>query len=153
MYAGVKKGNPMMWSQCTCDMNTWNVFGRAGPCRASTEIPKGRTPLPRSHSTYSPPPVSISTQEEFPPNVRATAKSSSCSTKRCAFSGVSSPRPAALTSAATSLRWMAAAVGATGMEPRVPQKRTSIRPAPRRRRRRGRPARGPPARPGRTERR
>ena len=143
----------MMWSQCRWDMNTWNVFGRAGPCRASTEIPKSRTPLPRSHSTYS-------------PAARVELHAGGVAAEGAAHGEVE----LALDEALRLLRRVqlppggrherrhelaleAGAVGATGMEPRVPQKRTSIRPGPRRRRPRGRRARGRPARPGRTERR
>jgi hypothetical protein len=56
----------MMWSQCVWDMNTWKTAG--APRRvASTWLPKARTPLPRSHSTYSAPPGSSCTHDELPP--------------------------------------------------------------------------------------
>src|ERR1700730_13221893 len=121
----MKNGNPMMWSQCRCDMKTWNRWP-FGPPVASTLLPSTRAPLPRSHSTYSGPPVSICTQEELPPKVCETENASSSSTKARALPGVSSPRPAAATSAVTSLRFTSAEVMATGIEPRVPQKRTSM---------------------------
>src|SRR4029453_14291264 len=69
--------------------------------------------------------MSICTQEVLPPNVCETVKSRSSSTKARALSGVSSPRPAPFTRAAPSLRFTSAELMATGMEPRVPQKRTS----------------------------
>src|SRR5712692_1805681 len=66
----------------------------------------------------------ISTQEESPPKVWETAKSSSRSRKTAAFSGVSSVRPEARNRAAISLRRTSAEVMATGIEPRVPQNLT-----------------------------
>src|SRR5262245_19664576 len=66
----------------------------------------------------------ISTQEELPPNVWETAKSSSRSRKAAACSGVSSRRPEARISAEISLRLTSADVMATGIEPRVPQNLT-----------------------------
>src|SRR4029453_623208 len=72
--------------------------------------------------------MSICTQEELPPNVCETVKSRSSSTKARALSMVSRPRPAPFTRAATSLRLTSAEVMATGMDPRVPQKRTSTAP-------------------------
>src|SRR5512144_1909780 len=123
----MKNGNPMMWSQCRCDMKTWKRWP-LGPPVASTLLPSTRAPLPRSHSTWSGPPVSICTHDELPPKVCDTEKSSSHSTKARALPGVSRPRPAAATSAVTSLRFTSAEVMATGIEPRVPQNRTSIAP-------------------------
>jgi hypothetical protein len=79
---------------------------------------------PRSQSTKSRWPVMISTQEELPPNVWETAKSSSRSRKAAACSGVSSRRPEARISAEISLRRTSADVMATGIEPRVPQNLT-----------------------------
>jgi hypothetical protein len=65
-YAGPRKGNPMMWSQCMCDMKMCTVAGRP-PWRASTCEPKARAPLPMSQTKYSSEPVSISTHDEWPP--------------------------------------------------------------------------------------
>src|SRR5215472_15019442 len=106
-------------------MKTWKRWP-AGPRAVSTPLPKRRAPLPRSHSTYSPSPVSISTQEDSPPKVWRTGKASSRSTKARAFSSVSRLRPTPCTRAATSLRWISVPLMATGMDPRVPQKRTSM---------------------------
>src|SRR6185503_1428978 len=75
----MKKGKPMMWSQCTWDMKMWKVWP-VGPRVASTWLPNTRAPEPRSQSTYSSPPVTSSTHEESPPKVLATVKSSSRST-------------------------------------------------------------------------
>src|SRR5258705_165573 len=39
----MKNGNPMMWSQCGCDMNAWNRWPEA-PRVARTSLPKKRAP-------------------------------------------------------------------------------------------------------------
>ena len=75
----------MMWSQCTWDMKTFTVAGRRA-CFASTCTPKGRAPLPMSHTKYSSPPVSSSTQGVWPPKVCVTEKSSSVEAKAWASS-------------------------------------------------------------------
>ena len=75
----------MMWSQCTCDMKTFTVAGRRA-WRASTCTPKGRAPLPMSHTKYSSPPRSSSTQGVCPPKVCVSEKSSSEEAKACASS-------------------------------------------------------------------
>src|SRR4030095_8248688 len=124
----MKNGNPMMWSQCAWDMNAWNRWPEA-PRVARTSLPKTRAPEPRSQRTKSRWPVTISTHEEFPPNVCEPANSSSRSRKTAACSGVSSLRPDARVSAEMSLRRTSADVMATGIEPRVPQNLTFKRPS------------------------
>src|SRR5690242_10835531 len=124
----MKNGNPMMWSQCGWDMNTWNRWPEA-PRVARTSLPNTRAPDPRSHRTKSRWPVTSSTHDEFPPKVCAPAKSSSRSRKAAACSGVSSLRPDARVSAKISLRRTSAVVMATGIEPRVPQNLTFKRPS------------------------
>src|ERR1700704_1231520 len=104
-----------------CDMNTWYTPECAGPCRARTWFPKTRTPLPRSHTTYSLPPPSSLMQGELPPKVCETAKSSSLSTQARALSCVSRLLPDAATMALASLSRIDAESSATGIEPRVPQ--------------------------------
>src|SRR5579864_1154462 len=111
----------MMWSQCRCDRNTWNTLGFEGPSFAKTRLPKARTPLPRSHMTYSAPPASSSPHGEVPPQVCDTVKASSLSTEVLAFSWVSRPLPAAATIARASLSLIDAELRETGIEPRVPQ--------------------------------
>src|SRR6185503_7218335 len=119
-YAGPKKGKPMMWSQCMCDMKMFTTAGRPD-WRASTCAPKGRAPLPMSHTKYCSEPVSNSTHDECPPKVCERRKSSSCSTKAIAFSRLSSWRPCAATSACDRRSRRSRQVSDTGIEPRVPQ--------------------------------
>src|SRR5687767_11854871 len=114
----------MMWSQCRWDMNTWNVWP-VGPRFAMTSLPKGRAPLPKSHTTYSVPPVSICTHDELPPNVYGIGPSRSTNSLICAT--VSSRVPIAFSSMVTSFCLTEADVMATGMDPRVPQNRISTR--------------------------
>src|SRR6516225_8339014 len=128
MWAGVKNGNPMMWSQWTWDMKMLKRCLREGPCSASTRLPNSRAPVPRSQSTYSAPPVAISTQLELPPKVPLTEKGSSRSMKVSSASAGSNRRPLAATSAARILRLSATWPSGAGSEPRVPQKRTTIGP-------------------------
>src|SRR6267142_5144743 len=124
----MKNGNPMMWSQCGCDMNAWSRWPEA-PRVARTSLPKTRAPEPRSQRTKSRWPVTISTHDELPPNVCEPAKSSSRSRKAPACSGVSSLRPDARVRAEISLRLTSADVMATGIGPRVPQNLTLKRPS------------------------
>src|SRR5882672_5497354 len=70
--------------------------------------------------------MSICTQEELPPKVWETAKSSMPVTKARALSSVSRFLPDAASSALTSFSWSAAVPRETGSEPRVPQKRISM---------------------------
>src|SRR5712672_3111637 len=111
----------MIWSQWRWDWNTWKTLGLEGPSRVNTWLPKARTPLPRSHSTYSSSPASSCTQAELPPKVCETAKSSSVSTHARAFSWVSRPLPEADTIALASLFRTEAQSRETGIDPRVPQ--------------------------------
>src|SRR5438477_9241961 len=124
-YAGPKKGKPMMWSQCTCDMKMFTAAGLP-PWRARTCSPKARAPLPMSQTKYSSCPVSNSTQEVWPPKVWLTANGSVCCANAYACAWESKRRPEAAISACASLSRMSAAVSATGIEPRVPQKRTRM---------------------------
>jgi hypothetical protein len=66
-------------------MNTFTVAGRRA-CLARTCTPKGRAPLPMSHTKYSSLPVSISTHGVWPPKVCVREKSSSELAKACACS-------------------------------------------------------------------
>src|SRR5690242_7017757 len=124
MYAGVKKGNPMMWSQCRWDMNTLNSPGVPFSSRSASPA-AARAPEPMSNKSRPAPSDRTSTQGELPPNVCVTAKGSS-SMKAEAFSAVLRSLPEAATSAVTSFSRTPRAVIAAGIEPRVPQKRTFI---------------------------
>jgi MFS family permease len=64
---GDKNGNPMMWSQCGCDRKILKQWFRSRPCSRKTRLPNSRTPVTRSHKTYSSPPAIISTQLVLPP--------------------------------------------------------------------------------------
>src|ERR1700683_875872 len=87
MYDGVKNGNPMMCSQCVCDRKTLKRDFFAGPCFAISALPNSRTPEPTSHSTYSSPPASISTQLELPPYVPLVENGRSFAMKLSTASG------------------------------------------------------------------
>ena len=121
---------------------------RSRPCCRSTRLPNSRTPVPRSQSTYSSPPVMISTQLVLPPKVPRTENGSAWSIKASIASGVSSTCPRAASSASRILARTARSRSGAGNEPRVPQKRTRSGSAARSRYRRGhRPSGSRPAPP------
>jgi hypothetical protein len=85
-----------------------------------------------SQRTYSPPPTSICTHDELPPNVYGGAHSRS--TKASISSAVRSDLPTAFVRTVTSRCFITADGIATGIEPRVPQNRISMAAASGRRR-------------------
>src|SRR5690349_16604141 len=116
----------MMWSQCTCDMKTFTVAGRP-PWRARMCSLNARAPLPMSQTKYSSLPGCSSTHDVWPPKVWVTENGSCSCAKAYASPKDSNRRPPAATGACASLSRMSTGVRATGIEPRVPQKRTRTR--------------------------
>src|ERR1700732_3222815 len=112
----------MMWSQCTWDRNTLKHLLAAGPCSATTWLPNSRTPVPRSQTTYSSPPVMSSTQLVLPPKVPRTGDGSLRSMKSSIAASLSSACRRAATSASRILARTARSDSGAGSEPRVPRK-------------------------------